>query len=125
MDESRPLADQCKILTKEYYNILLCDKKNLAVMLMFPLIAVIITIGIAGENMFVYSDDTQSACFVLVSSAIWGGLFNSIQVVVKERANIKRDFVNGVLPIAYTISRVTLQFVVCLFQSLIFVYQIF
>lgn len=108
---------QWQVLTRQYGNILLSDKKNLMVMLLFPLIAAIITVWIAGEDMFVHYDGTKAGNFVLVSAAIWGGLFNSIQVVVKERANIKRDYVTGLRLRCYTASRAVWHLVLCVIQS--------
>lgn len=69
--------------------------------------------------MFVHYDGTKSACFVIVSAAIWGGLFNSIQVVVRERENIKRDYTAGLRLRCYTASRAVAQFVLCLIQSIL------
>lgn len=112
---------QWQVLTKQYSMILLSDKKNLCVTLMFPVIAALITVWIAGENMFVHYDGTKSGSFVLVSAAIWGGLFNSIQTVVKERANVKRDYVTGLRIRCYTASRAILQFVLCMVQSAILI----
>lgn len=107
-----------RLLTKQYLRILLGDVKNLLVSLAFPVIAAFITVWIAGENMFVTYEGTKSACFVLVSAAIWGGLFNSIQTIVKERANIKRDLISGGLRLGcYTASRAILQMILCAIQS--------
>lgn len=97
--------------------ILFNDRKNLVLSLVFPVIAAIITVWIAGENMFVHFEGTKSACFVIVSAAIWGGLFNSIQVVVRERENIRRDHAAGLRLRCYTASRAVVQFVLCLLQS--------
>ena len=110
---------QWKLLLRQYGLILLSDKKNLIVSLLFPVLAAVITVWIAGENMFVHYEGTKSGNFVLVSAAIWGGLFNSIQTVVRERANIKRDFVTGLNIECYTASRALLQFFLCCFQSLV------
>ncbi len=108
---------QWKVLTGQYARIILSDKKNLLVTLLFPVIAAVITVWIAGENMFVNYEGTKSGNFVIVSAAIWGGLFNTIQVVVKERANIKRDYVTGLRVRCYTASRAILQFILCVIQS--------
>ena len=107
------------ILTRQYRLILFSDLKNLAIMMGFPMIASIIFVWIAGENMFVHYDGTKSASFILVSAAIWCGLFNSIQVVVKERDNIKREYMAGGRLRCYTASRAILQFVLCMIQSAI------
>ena len=67
---------ELRIFTTEYIQILLGRKKDLFISLMFPVLAAIIVIWIAGENMFVHYDGTKSGSFVIVSAAIWGGLFN-------------------------------------------------
>lgn len=110
---------ECKVLCRQYFIMLKSDRKNLMVMLLFPAIAAFITIWIAGENMFVHYDGTKSASFVIVSAAIWGGLFNSIQTVVKERDNIKRDYVTGLRLRCYIFSRASLQLILCVIQSAI------
>lgn len=106
-----------RVLSRQYRIILFRDVKNLSVMLAFPAIASLITIWIAGENMYVHYEGTKSACFVLVSAAIWGGLFNSIQSVVKERGIIKREYIAGLRLRCYVASRAIIQFVLCAVQS--------
>lgn len=113
-------AKELKLLLRQGVLILTGDKRNLIISLLFPFIAALITVWIAGENMFETYEATKSACFILVCAAIWGGLFNSIQSLVKERDNIKRDYVSGALRIeCYMGSRAIIQLVLCLFQSLV------
>ena len=96
---------QWQEFTIEYFQIMMGDKKNLLISLLFPVVAAIIVIWIAGENMFVHYDGTKSGSFVVVSAAIWGGLFNSIQIIVKDRKNVKRNYVAGARLRCYTASR--------------------
>lgn len=99
---------------------MLGEKRNLIISLLFPLIATVVTVWIAGKDMFVTYESTKSACFILVCAAIWCGLFNSIQTIVKERENIKRDYVSGALRIeCYMGSRAILQMALCLVQSIV------
>lgn len=110
---------QWQEFTIEYFQIMMGDKKNLIISLMFPVVAAIIVVWIAGENMFVHYDGTKSGSFVVVSAAIWGGLFNSIQIIVKDRKNVKRNYVAGARLRCYTASRAILQFLLCVVQSII------
>ncbi len=121
MEEARRISawKELRIYSRQYRIILLSDIKNLLVMLLFPVVAALITVWIAGENMYVHFEGTKSACFVIVSAAIWGGLFNSIQIVVKERANVKREYMSGARLQCYVASRAMIQLVLCAFQSLI------
>lgn len=108
------------LLLEEGWSILIGETRNLIISLLFPVAAAAVTVWIAGENMFVNCESTKSACFILVCAAIWGGLFNSIQVIVKERENVKRDYVSGALRIGcFTASRAILQFGLCAIQSAI------
>lgn len=108
-----------KEFTVEYIQLVFGDKKNLIVSLLFPIIAAIIVVWIAGENMFYHYDGTKSGNFVVVSASIWGGLFNSIQIIVKDRANIKRSFMSGARLRCYTASRAVVQLLLCVIQSLL------
>jgi len=112
-----------EIYLSQYLHILFGNKKNLIVSMLFPVLAAVIVIWIAGENMFVHYDGTKSGSFVIVSAAIWGGLFNSITTVVKERANVKRDFVTGARVSSYMLSRAFVQFLLCAVQSLILTFS--
>ena len=114
-----------KVLTEQYIRILLSDRKNLVVSFMFPVVAAAIEIFIAGKDMFYTFENTKSGCFVLVSSAIWGGLFNSIQAIVRDRNNVKRQYVTGVRFYCYTLSRVTVQMGICFIQSFVLTMSFF
>ena len=104
---------------RQSLRILFSDRKNLILALAFPIAAAIITVFIAGENMFVHYDGTKSASFVLVSAAIWGGLFNSIQIIVKERGIIKREYIAGRRLGCYILSKALVQLLLCLAESLL------
>lgn len=106
------------LLISEGFWVLLGETRNLIISMLFPVIAASVTVWIAGEDMFNNFESTKSACFILVCAAIWGGLFNSIQVVVKERDIVKREYVSGALRIGcFTASRAFIQFLLCAFQA--------
>lgn len=111
---------ELKLLLRQGVLVLFGERRNLIISLLFPFIAAAVTVWIAGEDMFSTFEATKSACFILVCAAIWGGLFNSIQSLVKERENIKRDYVSGALRIGcYMGSRAIIQFVLCVIQSIV------
>lgn len=113
-------ARELKLLLHQGWLVMSGDRKNLIISLLFPVLAAIIIVWIAGKDMFENHESTKSACFIIVCSAIWCGLFNSIQSIVKERENIKRDYVSGALRIeCYTGSRAILQLILCFVQSLV------
>ena len=114
-----PLQELGLLIAESWY-VLLGETRNLIISLLFPVIAAVVTVWIAGEEMFVNCESTHSACFILVCAAIWGGLFNSIQVIVKERPMVKREYVSGALRIGcFTASRAILQLLLCAIQSVL------
>lgn len=116
---------ELKLLLRQGWLVMLGERRNLIFSLLFPVLAAVVTVWVAGKDMFESMEATRSACFVLVCAAIWCGLFNSIQMVVKERENIKRDYVSGALRIeCYVLSRSVLQMLLCFVQSLILVMAI-
>lgn len=58
-----------------------------------------------------------SLAFVCVG--LWNGCFNSIQVICRERAIIKREHHSGMHIFGYTMAHVIFQAVLCLMQSVI------
>lgn len=111
---------ELRLLLRQGLLVMFGETRNLVISLLFPVIAALITVFVAGENMFVSTEATRSGCFVLVCAAIWGGLFNSISTLVKERENIRRDYISGALRIGcYISSRAIIQVVLCAVQSLI------
>lgn len=121
MEEKKRISAfaQWKEFTIEYFQIMMGDKKNLIISLLFPVLAVCIVVFIAGSDFFVNYEGTKSGNFVFVSAALWGGLFNSIQVIVKDRKRIKRNYMSGARIGSYTLSRAVLQFALCFVQTLI------
>lgn len=119
------VLDETLLLLRESTLVLFGEKRNLAISLLFPLAAMGITVWVGGEDMFVTMESTKSACFILTCAAIWCGLFNSIQVIVKERLNIRRDYINGAVRLGcYMVSRGAVQMVLCLAQSAMLVLSI-
>lgn len=119
------VIDELLLLIQESFYILLGEKRNLIISLLFPAAAGLVTVWIGGEKMFLTMEGTRAGCFILICAAIWCGLFNSIQVVVKERPNIRRDYVSGAVRIAcYTTSRALVQLGLCILQAAVLVMSI-
>lgn len=119
------VIDELFLLIQESFYILLGERRNLVISLLFPAVAGLVTVWIGGEKMFVNMEGTRAACFILVCAAIWCGLFNSIQVIVKERLNIRRDYASGAVRLGcYTTSRALVQLGLCILQSAVLVMSI-
>lgn len=74
---------------------------------------------VVGDNMFVYGLDTESGCFSIISACIWIGIFNSIQVVCKERDIIKREHHSGLHISSYILARALYELIICFVQTVV------
>ena len=87
--------------------------------LIFAAIISLLIASVLESGMFTYDMDTWTGFFTLVSACIWIGIFNSIQVICKERAIIKREHRTGLHISSYVISHLIYQAVICLLEALI------
>ena len=69
--------------------------------------------------MFINMEGTAYAAFAITCVCLWNGVFNSIQVVCKERGIIKREHRAGLHISSYLLSHMAYQAMICLVQVLI------
>ena len=69
-------------------------------------------------------EGTYQGAFALTCVAIWNGCFNSIQVVCRERAIIKREHRSGMHISSYIASHMLYQFLLCLLQTVVTMYTL-
>ena len=81
-------------------------------------IAAVVTL-VVGANMFVTQEGTINGAFALTCVCIWNGFFNSIQVVCRERAVIKREHRAGLHMSSYIAAHMIYQLVLCLAQTVV------
>ena len=82
------------------------------------IIAALITL-VVGKNMFVTMEGTTYGTFALSCACIWNGVFNSIQVVCRERDIIKREHRSGLHISSYVIAHMLYQLMLCILQTLV------
>ena len=87
----------------------------------FPMAAVIafLVVYVLGDKMFRNMEFTKYGSLAVVCVCIWNGMFNSIQVVCKERSIIKREHRAGLHITSYMASHVIYQAIVCIIQVII------
>ncbi|MCR4949929.1 MAG: ABC transporter permease [Solobacterium sp.] len=85
---------------------------------MAALIAALVTFA-AGTDMFYSQEGTFNSCFSFVCVAIWTGSFNSIQVICRERAIIKREHRAGLHISSYIAAHMLWQAILCFMQTCI------
>ena len=83
---------------------------------MGAIIAGVVTV-VVGSNLFVTQEGTVMGAFALVCVCIWNGFFNSIQVVCRERAILKREHRAGLHTSSYIGAHMIYQFLLCLAQT--------
>ena len=81
-------------------------------------IAAVVTL-VVGNNLFVTQEGTSLGAFALVCVCIWNGFFNSIQVVCRERAIVKREHRAGMYVSSYIAAHMIYQLILCVLLTLV------
>ena len=78
-----------------------------------------------GQNLFKTMEGTLMGSFAVACICVWNGFFNSIQVICRERAIVKRDHRSGLHISSYIVAHMIYQAVLCVVQSgiIIFVFM--
>ena len=86
-----------------------------------PLSAIIayLVVYVIGKRMFINMEGTSYAAFAVTSVCLWNGVFNSIQVVCKERGIIKREHRAGLHISSYLASHMIYQAAISIIQVII------
>ncbi|MCR5108842.1 MAG: ABC transporter permease [Lachnospiraceae bacterium] len=74
---------------------------------------------VIGANLFKTMEGTAMGTFAVSCICIWNGFFNSIQVVCRERAIVKREHRSGLHISSYIMAHMIYQAFLCLCQTLI------
>ncbi len=85
---------------------------------MGAIIAAVVTF-VVGANLFVTQEGTLTGSFALVCVCIWNGVFNSIQVVCRERDIVKREHRAGLHMSSYIAAHMIYQLLLCLAQTVV------
>lgn len=71
---------------------------------------------VVGKNMFLNMEGTKIGALAFVCVCIWNGFFNSIQVVCRERAVVKREHRSGMSVFSYLMAHIMYQAFLCVCQ---------
>ena len=82
------------------------------------IIAAVVTL-VVGSNMFVTQEGTTNGTFALTCVCIWNGIFNSIQVVCRERDIVKREHRSGMHISSYICAHMLYQLMLCVMQTIV------
>ena len=111
---------QLGILTSRYANLIINDKARLFLLFIQPVIIPILIKIVASKDLFANYEPTKQILFTFTCSAIWVGIFNTIQEVCKERAILKREYMSNLRLSAYISSKYLVQLLISLLQAMIF-----
>lgn len=75
--------------------------------------------SVMGTSLFTNMERLKAGSFAMVCVCIWNGFFNSIQMVCRERAIIKREHRAGLHITAYIGAHMMYQAIMCLLQVVI------
>ncbi len=112
-------ARQYMIITKRYIELIFNDIKRLTALLLQPVLIGILLMIVADEELFDIYESTKSMMFVLCCSAIWIGVFDSIQEICKERNILRREHMAGLRLGVYILSKLTVQTVLGALQAVL------
>lgn len=76
-------------------------------------------VGFRNDSALSETKSTQIGLFMIICVALFVGICNSIQEIVKERSILKREYMSNLRLGAYVVSKMIVQGVICAVQSLI------
>lgn len=118
---NRSFFKQFITLSKRYIKTIINDKQMLMLLLLqAPFIAYMFVL-VAPDDMFEGYENTKMMLFAMSIAAIWLGTLNSIQVICKERAILKREYMADLRLSAYFASKLFVQIILSIIQSILFI----
>ncbi len=108
---------QIQIYTKKFFRTL---RRESVISIFIGIIITILVMSVTQEKMFSYFEGTKSGLFSLICVCIWIGIFNSIQLVCREKNDIVKDELDKSLRASsYMAAHFIYQFILCAIQSII------
>lgn len=119
LKQKTSLIRQWCILVSRYMELIKNDLGRLMVLLLQPVIIGLLLYMVADDSVFDIYETTKTMMFALCCSAIWIGLFNSIQEICKERNILKREYMGNLNLPVYIMSKFFVQAVIGLIQAVL------
>ena len=108
---------QIGVYTRKFYR---TQQRDSIISIIMGIVIAGVVVWITGEDMFTTYESTKFGFFSLVSACIWIGIFNSIQLVCREKSDIVKDELDkGLYASSYIAAHFSYQFLLCLLQSVI------
>lgn len=111
-------VSQVSTLVKRYISSLI-NNKFMLILLLGQAIMMGFLICLATEKNCLSNPVTASMIFVAFTlAAVWLGLFNTIQEIVKEKDMLKKEYMSGLKFTSYMVSKIIIFSILCLYQSI-------
>jgi len=108
---------QIKTYTRKFFRIL---RRESIISIIIGIVITLLVMYVTYDGMFDTFESTKSGLFALICACIWIGLFNSIQLVCREKNDIVKDELDkGLKASSYMAAHFIYQAVLCLIQSVI------
>lgn len=108
---------QTRIYVGKFFRIFM-NEKNWKLLIFAAIVSFLIAL-VLGNKMFLIKEPTRTNFFAIICACIWIGIFNSIQVICRERDIIKREHRTGMHITSYVAAHMIFQFLICLVQALV------
>ena len=113
---------QLKTLSQRYLKIKIKDKVNTAILLIqAPLIAMLLAFLFAGEGAEFNKEKPSILLFIMVISAMWFGIINSVKEIVFEKAIYERERLIGLKLMPYLMSKFLILMILSFVQVLMLI----
>ena len=109
---------QLAILTRRYLELMLADRRNLALLLVqAPIIGVLLLLVAGGGGLTAGKLEAKKLVFMLATTGVWFGVINAAREICKEAPVLRRERLAGLRAGPYLGSKVLVLFLLVLVQS--------
>ncbi len=112
---------QFAILCKRYLELLLADRRNLALLLLQAPIIGLLLVLVSQPDSFEGRIEAKKLTFMLAMTGVWFGVINAAREICKEAAVLRRERLAGLSPGAYLLSKLAVLSLLVVVQSALLV----
>jgi ABC-type multidrug transport system ATPase subunit len=109
---------QLALLCRRYVELILADKKNLALLLLqAPVIGLLLTLVSKPDGLVASRIEAKKLIFMLATTGVWFGVINAAREICKESAVLRRERLAGLRAGPYLVSKLVVLYGLVLVQS--------
>ena len=113
---------QFTTLISRYFKIKIKDKLNTTILLLqAPVIAILLAFLFNGDGVQFNKEHPSVLLFIIVISAMWFGIINSVKEIVSEKAILERERIIGLKLVPYIMSKFIVLAILSLVQVVLLV----